>query len=158
MSGDERLMAWGARLEAQAGDPRVALEMYRNLENHEALTAKKKTPEQSKVAETLGVPQAPSRAELLLAEAGLLEKLDRWADAARTYERAMDSGQGGSHAVYGCARALLNAGGAEGRGKALQLLEKLASAKDSDDFWAKLARQKLADERKREPSGGPAGP
>jgi hypothetical protein len=153
-------MSWGARLQAQAGDPRVALEMYRNLENYQKSSAGGDKKGSAKVglppelAEILGVPQAPQLVETVLAEAEQQEKLGRWGDAALTYERAIDSGKGGSHAIYGCARALLNAGGAEGRGKALKLLEKLsAGGESSDDFWARLARQKLADERKREPGG-----
>jgi tetratricopeptide (TPR) repeat protein len=157
-SGDLRLVAWGASLQGRAGDAKVALEMYRNLENHLGLAEKKKPapaePGAHFNAEILGVPPTPSVAETILAQAEAQEKLGRWGDAALTYERAMSSGKGGNHAVYGYARALLNAGPAEDRAKALKLLEKLSAEKEgSDDFWARLARQKLADERKREPSG-----
>ncbi|HUP57611.1 MAG TPA: tetratricopeptide repeat protein, partial [Bdellovibrionota bacterium] len=180
---DPRLLAWMASLQARAGDPRVALEMYRNLENHLALEGK---PADAKPAESsgvpaltdvLGVPPSPTRIEAILAQAEQQEKMARWGDAALTYERAMESGKGGGQAQYGYARALLNGGAAGDRGKALELLEKLASDAGTadkvskDPFWAKLARQKLEDEKRREPSstgsmieqgkkgaGGPAGP
>jgi tetratricopeptide (TPR) repeat protein len=178
VSDDPRVDAWAARLQASAGEPTAALELYSEVdkklklaEARESEPAAARAPARALEADpaaALGVPPAPGGDELLVAEAQLLEKLGRWGDAAETYSRAS-----GGRAAYGYARALLRAGDAGSREKAWGALQKLAaepaaapsaapspvaaSAADADAaFWRKMAREALEDEKSRRAASGPA--
>ena len=159
---DYQVDAWLASLQARAGDGKIALEMYKNLEKHLELekSAKKTVPAPESEAAILGVPAVPALDTVVLAQAEMHEKLGDWGAAAATYSRAIDSGLGGSQAVYEYARVLLKSGEQGDRKKAFETLRKLAEANPpagtaavqsdvSGDFWKKLAREALENERAR---------
>ena len=148
-SADLRVQAWTADLQSQSGDPKVALEMYKNLEKHIRLQISSKTEVRvDDVAASLGVPPMPALDGVLLAEGDLLEKQGRWGEAAATYSRAVDDKMGGNQALYQYARSLSKTGTPANQTKAHAVLEKLSSS--NGDFWTKLAREALADENTRE--------
>ena len=93
-ASDLRVQAWTAELQAQAGDSKVALEMYKNLEKHIRLQNSSKIQpsgvKTDEVASSLGIPPMPTLDVILLAQGGLLEKQGRWGEAASTYARAVD--------------------------------------------------------------------
>jgi hypothetical protein len=148
---DLALDAWLASLARKAGDPKVALELYAQLE----AGLKGRKPAQAQAADQvtrLGVPSAPSVERVLLAAGEIHESMKDWGAAVATYERAVKAGLGGNQAVYGYANALLESG-AE-RAKAYAELEKLAGPRpaqgQTEDFWKRLARERLANEQSRE--------
>lgn len=144
-SGDLRVNAWIAELQAHAGDTKVALEMYRNLEKHVRLQAKT-TQKTDVIAANLGVPPMPPLDVVILAQGGLLEKHGLWGEAAAIYGSAVEEKIGGNQALFQYARSLSKTGVAADRQRAHAVLEKLASSQGQDDFWKKLARESLADD------------
>lgn len=157
---DLRLESWLAGLEARAGDPKVALEMARNLQK--LLGHADKGAAESPLG-VLGVPAVSSPSQLLILQATLLETLGKWGEAAATYARVLE-GQDKSmgyrgQARYGYARALLRSGE---RDKAVALLKELSAtaptpsgapgaeaaqgspSANSDDHWRRLASETLA--------------
>jgi tetratricopeptide (TPR) repeat protein len=152
-NADQRVVAWIADLQAQAGDPSVALAMENNLEKH--LRLKPVTPmTNDSIAASLGIPAMPPLDVVLLAEGQLLEKQGHWGEAAATYARAVDEKMGGNQALYQYARSLRKTGVPANLTKAHAVLEKLVAATATpangvaakEDFWTKLAREALADE------------
>ncbi|MCM2277273.1 MAG: tetratricopeptide repeat protein [Oligoflexia bacterium] len=144
--GGQRIRAWLAGLEAKAGDLKSALEMIRGLEERAG------TDDSWSSAAALGVPPVPTREALVFAQAGILEKLGRWGEAASAYSRLVDGGQGGGQATYGFARALLRSAERRQRAKGLEMLEQLAQKDAAPEgiYWKKLAMETLANERNRE--------
>jgi tetratricopeptide (TPR) repeat protein len=153
-----QLRGWLASLEMETGDASVALDFYRQLEKD---IPAKVVPEKSTSgarAESpqgltlLGLPSMPTLEQVLLAEAMILDRKARWGESAAVYSRAVQTGMGGTHAMYGLARALLNAGGKANRTKALSLLEKISARKpesNDDDFWRELSAKALEAERQQ---------
>jgi tetratricopeptide (TPR) repeat protein len=164
---DLRVQAWIADLQFQAGDKGVAYEMYRNLENHLRLQqelTKKKGASVSVIdteSLTIGIPPMPSLDNVVIAEGQILESQARWGEAAATYSRAIADGLGGNQAFYQYAMSLKKIGTSGDREKAHEVLEKLAADRqpanegaageaggvDVTDFWKKLAKEALADEK-----------
>jgi tetratricopeptide (TPR) repeat protein len=169
---DLRVQAWIADLQAQVGDKGVAFEMYRNLEKH--LRLEKSSTAQGKSvagavpavpvtideeASSLGIPPMPSLDVVMISEGHILEAQGRWGEAAATYARAMEDGIGGDQVIYQYARSLKKTGQASDRVKAHKFLEQLAAGTETrtpaagttaaitDDFWKKLAKETLADEK-----------
>jgi tetratricopeptide (TPR) repeat protein len=166
---DLSVEGWLAALESKAGEPKLALEIYRTIEGlletqkrapaaePEVKVAKGKRPPPATrtLGEMLGLPAAPSLETAILAQAEILEKAPRkdWGAIASTYERAMKAGLGGNHAEYGYARAMLaDERAGPGRDRALKLLDKV-SRSETGDFWRKMASETLATERARERLG-----
>jgi tetratricopeptide (TPR) repeat protein len=164
---DLRVQAWIADLQFQAGDKGVAYEMYRNLENHlrlqQELAKKKAAPVVAIDSEslTLGIPPMPALDNVVIAEGQILESQGRWGEATTTYARAMGDGLGGNQVVYRYAMSLKKTGD---QAKAHTVLEKLAADRqlasgetaaatseagglEETDFWKKLAKEALADEK-----------
>jgi hypothetical protein len=169
---DLRVQAWIADLQFQAGDKGVAYEMYRNLENHlrlqqelahKATAAKGAPPVVAIDSEslTIGIPPMPALDNVVIAEGQILESQGRWGEAATTYARAMSDGLGGNQVVYRYAMSLKKTGD---QAKAHTVLEKLAADRqvasgetagatseagglEETDFWKKLAKEALADEK-----------
>lgn len=158
-SGTEqaRITHWIASLQIKAGSPRQALELLRKLQQ----TVDKNSA--SGLAAHLGVPPVASKSALLVSEAEILSGQGRWGEAASAYARAVEDGKLGDQGLYAYARALLKTGGKADRNKALEALEKLAqgdqtaqvqgAAENKDEFWRKLAREALANEKSKNTAG-----
>jgi tetratricopeptide (TPR) repeat protein len=166
---DLRVQSWIADLQFQAGDKGVAYEMYRNLENHLRLekelakkaVGKNTAPAIDSESLTLGIPPMPSLDNLVIAEGQILESQGRWGEAATTYTRAIGDKLGGNQVVYRYAMSLRKIGTTADRAKSREVLEKLAADRDpaatgdaasaavgeETDFWKKLAKEALADEK-----------
>jgi TolA-binding protein len=167
---DWRIEGWVASLQARSGTPTIALELYRNLENHLRLEQASGAPQAGGPAPmpmvpkergaAVGVPPVPSLEQVVFAEAGLLEGLGRWGETAQAYSKLVEAKKGGNQALFGFARALLNESAgrpdAAERKKALAMLEKIARSKDND-FWKKMAGERLLTEKtaKRAKEGNP---
>lgn len=155
-SRDRRVDFWLAKLYAQVGDPKAAVEMYRSLESYaSAKDQEKETGGARSEAAVIGLPPVPMADSLMLMEGELFEKMGNWGEAATAYSRIVEAGRGGNHAKYEYARALLKSGESQDRGKALATLEKIADAKNGD-FWGKMAREALATEKRKDSSNGDA--
>lgn len=152
-----RLACWVATLQVRAGDPKEALPVFRGVENQirgRQPAAETPVPPRAVASEldTLGIPVVPELATLILTQAGILEKLGRWGEAASTYGRAIEAGLGGNQATFGQARAQLRTGAATARTQGLATLEKLVANTDSapgsaNDPWVRLAKEALATEK-----------
>jgi len=165
-ASDLRLRSWVASLAERGGDLAGAYNLSRAVE---ADIAKQSSfaPESPKgdvlspsaILGALGLPVPPTQEQVVMKEAQLLEKLDRWSEAAATYLRATQKGWGGNQAVYGYAHALLQSG--TDHPKAVAALEKLAGdssarnpaaagtgagAAKVEDFWKKMAAEALTNE------------
>ncbi len=141
-----RLEAWLGTMEADNGSPENARALFAELEKKVALSEKDRTPAQASLVAALGVPAVPSRVQLILSQAELSERLEKWGDAASAYSRAMDAKLGGNRAAFGFARSLIKSGDAAERVRAFQTLKEISESK-TDDFWRKLAREMLANEK-----------
>ncbi len=140
---DFRAMAWLASLHAKAGDPRIAVELYRELQK------KSQTQTEAKGSDTgavFGIPALPTLERLVLEEAELLARLSKWGEAATAYSRLVDQNKGGNQALYEYARVLGKTGKISDREKARTALEKISQSKD-EDFWKKLALEALANDQ-----------
>ncbi len=136
----DRLEAWVARLQAEAGDPLAAIDLYRKLQKRSAhRTVDRKTSAVSQAA-VLGVSPVPPLEDLILSEGELHARKGNWGGAADAYSRAVDAGLGGNRALYEYARALDRTGEKERSRKAM---ERLAESKQ-EDFWRKLATESIA--------------
>ncbi|OFZ21055.1 MAG: hypothetical protein A2X94_06915 [Bdellovibrionales bacterium GWB1_55_8] len=147
-----RLEAHVAMLQVGGGDSRMALELLRALEQKIG-RIQGAGGESSVVASSLGLAPAPSLEALVIAEAGALEKLGRWSEAAVAYEKAIEKGWSGDRAVFGNARALLKTGTKVEVEKGRTAMRKLASGA-GDGFWKKLAAETLANDTKRDAKEG----
>lgn len=168
-----RVGGWAASLESRAGDPKVALGMYKDLEARvrrsspkvvaapapaasaapeavapeaaaKLVTVTHEGQNPKDLAAVLGVPPVQSLEQILISEGEILEGLKRWGESAAVYAKAMDEGLGGNQAMYGYARSLLKTGARAEREKAIQVLEKVSGSK-IEDFWKRLATETLAD-------------
>jgi tetratricopeptide (TPR) repeat protein len=139
----DRLDAWIASLHAKAGDPRAAVDLYRQLEKRVAQAGEKRKPAGEGVASALGVPPFPRLEDLIVAEGEVLASTGQWGEAAQAYARAVEAGLGGNRTKFEYARALTKTGSDEGKAKARKVLEEMAASK-KDDFWRKLAAESLA--------------
>lgn len=134
-----RISHWVGTLQARAGESKAALEIFRNLRKQKRDAS---TQTKEGVAALLGVPPVPNLETLLLAEGEILEKQERWGEAASTYGSALTDGQGSNHLMYQYARALGNSEEVADRKAAQAVLEKVAESK-TEDFWKKLAKEAL---------------
>lgn len=139
-----RLHYWSARLQAELGQYEAAIGFYRDLQTAPAFNKSVVGP-----AAALGVMPPPAMSNLIMAEADLLVKLEKWGDAAKAYNRAIQSGESGNKALFEYARALKKTGSRKDYATAGQTLKKLAESK-VDDFWKKLALEALANQKARE--------
>lgn len=143
-----RLDHWIARLQMRAGDPRSALEIFRELEKRIRLrNAEKSAPEQESAASLYGIPPAPTLDETLSAQGELLSKLGQWGEAAQAYAQVVEGGKAGDPVLYGYARALLRTRRRADRERALATLGRLAG-ESKDDFWKRLGREALETEKR----------
>jgi predicted negative regulator of RcsB-dependent stress response len=151
-----RMVYWVASLQAKTGDSKIALKLYRELENSILFKQKenKNISEKEDVVENLlGVPRLPSLDALILAQAEIFEKDGKWGESASTYARAVEKGWGGNQFRFEQARNLMKLGGQNQKEEAFQLLEKLVADSEKagkDDFWKKLAQETLANEKSRQ--------
>lgn len=141
-----RIQYWIASLQDVAGDAAAALRSYRELESFKREERKPAQLGEASPAESLGLPEVPSKGELILRQGAILSRQGRWGEAAQAYSRAVEEGSGGNQAMFEYARALSKTGTGDGSRKSLEVLEKLAQSK-TEDFWKKLAEERLASEK-----------
>ena len=155
LGGGLRVDAWLAELELKVGDLKSSLDLYRNLERVAVAAAKKQMPQHVKaddLEKRLGLAPVPSLDSILTSQGAILEKQGRWGEAATTYARAVENGQGGERMVFQYAKMLLKTGKVDDRDEAHKRLEKIVSQSspgDSSGFWRRLAQETLEDEKKR---------
>ncbi len=171
---DPSMVYWLAKLESKAGDPALALEMFAELEKKGRLAGKPgKGAERSQAARFYGLPSVPAVEGLVMAQAEILERQQKWGEAANAYARLVEEKKGGNQVAYGYARALLKAGGKQREAKGVEVLKKIAAgpaaapaggdagrapastetgkegadalgaAGSKDEFWKKLAQEAL---------------
>lgn len=169
-----RLLQWVALLQGMAGNKNSAIEIYRGIRKeiqHEQANAsenaskkdgiEKEEMQNSKKSISLptivyGVLPMKSVVELALAEGELLGQQNRWGEAALTYEFASEAGKAssqGNQALYEYSRTLAKTKRAADFTKSNEVLKNLAQSK-VDDFWRKLARKALGDDKNAGSQGG----
>ena len=154
---DISLETWLASLEARVGDPRVAYEMYTNLERHLSTLNKGYKFETDPSLSLLGVPafitagttveQVQQQTWQIQGE--LLEKMNRWGEAATVYSKLVEKGWGGGRVLFSYAKVLLKTGSAGNQEKGRSAMRQLASSTE-DNFWKKLAKETLANDTAKE--------
>ncbi len=142
-NGDDadRLEYFVATLTERAGDPMVSARIYGKLLKGGAKRSSEGGTQGRGGA--LGLPPVPAAELLMIAQGDILAKHSKWGEAAAAYGLAVKEGLGGNHAMYKYAQALTLTGGSGDQEKARGLLETLAKSK-TEDFWSKLARERLA--------------
>jgi hypothetical protein len=69
-----------------------------------------------------------------------------WGDSARAYQKAVDAGMGGNRAIFQYADALSKSENEKDRELGILKMKELAKS-EKNDFWKKMAIQKIANEK-----------